>query len=76
MAPPLSGGDVDYDDGHSNDLHHEAMDIAAFLMWAAEPKMMARQYAGFVGVFILIILSGLLYLTNKRIWAPVKYKKS
>jgi len=72
MAPPLAGEDVDFDDGHSNELHHEAQDVAAFLMWAAEPKMMARQHAGFIGVLFLVILSSLLYLTNKRIWAPIK----
>lgn len=75
MAPPLEGGDVDFDDDHSNDLHHEAEDIAAFLMWTAEPKMMARQQAGFIGVLILLITTILLYLTNKRIWAPIKGKK-
>ena len=72
MAPPLAGEDVDFDDGHSNELHHEAQDVAVFLMWAAEPKMMARQHAGFIGVLFLVILSSLLYLTNKRIWAPIK----
>lgn len=75
MAPPLFGEDVDYADGHSNSLHHEAEDVAAFLMWAAEPKMMARKQAGFVGVLMLTILSVLLYLTNKKLWAPHKGKK-
>jgi len=74
MAQPLYGEDVDFDDGHSNSLHHEAQDVAAFLMWAAEPKMMARKEAGFIGVFFLIIMSALLYLVNKRIWAPIKRK--
>jgi ubiquinol-cytochrome c reductase cytochrome c1 subunit len=41
-------------------------------MWTAEPKMMARKQAGFTGVLMLTILAVLLYLTNKRIWAPVK----
>ncbi len=72
MAPPLYGEDVDFDDGHSNDLHHEAEDIAAFLMWSAEPKMMARKQAGLTGVLFLTLLSVLLYLTNKRLWKPVK----
>jgi len=75
MAPPLAGEDVDFADGHSNELHHEAEDIAAFLMWTAEPKMMARQKAGFVGVLMLTLLSVLLYLTNKKLWAPIKGKK-
>ncbi len=72
MAPPLYGEDVEYADGHSNDLHHIAEDVSAFLMWTAEPKMMARKQAGFAGVLFLTVLSVLLYLTNKRIWAPIK----
>ncbi|SDH07868.1 cytochrome c1 [Alloyangia pacifica] len=74
MAPPLAGEDVEFADGHSNELHHEAQDVAAFLMWTAEPKMMARKHAGFVGVLFLTLLSVLLYLTNKRIWRPIKHK--
>lgn len=72
MAQPLYGDDVTYADGHASDLEHEAEDVAAFLMWAAEPKMMARKQAGFTGVLLLTFLTVLLYLTNKRIWAPVK----
>lgn len=74
MSPPLVGEDVDFADHHSNELHHEAEDIASFLMWTAEPKMMARQQAGFVGVLFLTVLSVLLYLTNKKLWAPIKGK--
>ena len=76
MAPPLYGEDVDFDDGHSNNLASEAQDIAAFLMWTAEPKMMDRKYTGFVGFFLLGVLAVLLYLTNKRLWAPVKGRKA
>ncbi len=75
MPQPLWGEDVEFADGHSNELHHEAEDVAAFLMWAAEPKLMARKHAGLVGVIFLSLLSVLLYMTNKRIWAPVKGKK-
>lgn len=74
MAPPLYGEDVDYDDGHDNSLHHVSMDVSAFLMWTAEPKLMDRKQAGFTAVLFLVVLSVLLYLTNKRIWAPVKRK--
>ena len=74
MPQPLYGEDVEFADGHSNELHHEAQDIAAFLMWTAEPKMMARKHAGLAGVILLIMLSVLLYLTNKRLWAPHKHK--
>lgn len=76
MAPPMTDGQIEFADGHANDLHHLSEDIAAFLMWTAEPKMMARKQAGFVGVLILVIMSVLMYLTNKRIWAPYKGKKA
>jgi ubiquinol-cytochrome c reductase cytochrome c1 subunit len=72
MAPPLYGEDVDFDDGHSNELKYEAMDVAAFLTWAAEPKMMARKHVGFRAVLFLVLLSALLYATNKTLWAPIK----
>lgn len=76
MAQPLYGEDVEYDDGHSNSLHDVSKDVSAFLMWTAEPKMMARKHAGLAGVIFLTVLSVLLYLTNKRIWGPIKGKKS
>ena len=75
MPPPLADGQVDFADGHANDVHHMAEDVAAFLMWAAEPDMMDRKRSGFVAVFFLGFLSVLLYLTNKRVWAPHKGKK-
>jgi ubiquinol-cytochrome c reductase cytochrome c1 subunit len=75
MPPPLSDGLVEYADGHPNDAHHLAEDVTAFLMWAAEPHMMARKQAGFTAVVFLTVLAVLLYLTNKRIWASVKGKK-
>ena len=75
MPPPLSDGQVEFADGSPNDVKHMAEDVAAFLMWAAEPHMMARKQAGFVAVIFLGVLSVLLYLTNKRLWASVKGKK-
>lgn len=76
MAPPLADEQVEFIDGHPNDVHHLSQDVAAFLMWAAEPKMMARKNAGFVGVLFLTLLSVMLYLANKRLWAPHKGKKA
>lgn len=74
MAPPLYGDDVEYADGHSTDLKSVSEDVAAFLTWAAEPKMMARKQAGLVAVLWLVGLAALLYLTNKKLWAPIKRK--
>ena len=72
MAPPIWGDDVEYMDGAPTEIDAIAMDVAAFLMWTAEPKMMDRKAAGMTGVIFLLVLAVLLYLTNKRLWAPVK----
>ena len=74
MPPPLYGEDVVFDDGHENDLYSEAEDIAAFLMWTAEPHLNARKAAGLQGMIFLAILAALLYLANKRVWAPYKHR--
>ncbi|MDZ7709566.1 MAG: cytochrome c1 [Roseovarius sp.] len=76
MAQPLWGEDVSYDDGTMSSVEQEAEDVAAFLMWAAEPKMMARKNAGLTGVIFLTVLSVLLYLTNKRLWKPIKHRET
>jgi ubiquinol-cytochrome c reductase cytochrome c1 subunit len=75
MSPPLEDDKVTYADGHPATVHHMAEDVSSFLMWAAEPKLMDRKNAGFVSVIFLLVLSTLLYLTNKRIWAGIKGKK-
>jgi len=72
MAPPLYGDDVTFADNSSTEIDAIAEDTAAFLMWTAEPKLNARKQTGFKAVFFLILLTVLLYLTNKRIWAPIK----
>lgn len=74
MAQPVYGDDVEYADGSSQSQEAIAQDVAAFLMWTAEPKLNDRKRAGFVGVLILGLLAFLLYFTNKRLWAPVKGK--
>ncbi len=74
MAPPLADEQVEFADGHSNSVEHMSEDVSAFLMWAAEPKLTDRKNGGFVGVLFLIVLSVLLYLVNKRLWAPHKGK--
>lgn len=72
MAQPLYGEDVFYEDGTEATIEQMSQDVAAFLMWTAEPKMMARKQSGLAAVLFLGVLATLLYLTNKRIWAPVK----
>ena len=66
---------VTYADGTEGTVENYSEDVSAFLMWAAEPKMMVRKESGFKAVLLLGLLSVLLYLTNKRLWAGVKGKK-
>ncbi|MCC6008642.1 MAG: cytochrome c1 [Rhodobacteraceae bacterium] len=74
MGPVLFEDLVFYEDGTAATEEQMALDVAAFLMWSAEPKMMERKRAGFIGVGMLTLLAVLLYLSNKQLWAPVKRK--
>ena len=74
MGQPLWGDDVEYMDGTEATIEQEAEDVTAFLMWAAEPKLNARKEFGFTAILFLSVLFVLLYLTNKKLWAPHKGK--
>lgn len=74
MPKPLSDGQVTYEDGTPATLDQYAKDVTAFLMWTAEPHMMARKRLGLQVMFFLLVLTGLLYFTKKKIWTQVKLK--
>ena len=69
MAKPLSDGQVTYADGAPATESQYAKDVAAFLYWAAEPKMEERKRTGFNVMIFLIVFAGLMYFTKKKIWA-------
>lgn len=75
MPEPLSDDLVTYEDGTPATVDQMSQDVAAFLMWTAEPKMMDRKQVGFVSVLFLIVLSALLYLTNKSLWRGIKHPR-
>ena len=68
MAQPLKDGQVTFDDGAKSTLDQQAKDVSAFLMWAAEPKLEERKQTGFAVIIYLLLLSGLLYASYKRVW--------
>lgn len=72
MPPPLSDKQVDYPDGSPTTVDQYGKDVAAFMMWAAEPHMEARKRIGFQVMIFLVVLSTLLYFTKKKVWADVK----
>jgi ubiquinol-cytochrome c reductase cytochrome c1 subunit len=77
MPPPLAEDDlVTFADGSPAKIGDMAMDVSAFLMWTAEPKLAARKHFGFVAVLFLGLITVLLYLTNKRLWWSVKHREA
>ncbi len=69
MPQPIQDGAVKYTDGTPATLKNYAEDVASFLSWAAEPTLVERKKIGFRVMIFLIVMSGLLYLTKKKIWA-------
>ncbi|MGQ0682517.1 cytochrome c1 [Bradyrhizobium sp.] len=69
MPNPLNDGQVTYDDGSPATVAQYAKDVTHFLMWTAEPHMEARKRLGLQVFVFLILLSGLLYFTKKKVWA-------
>jgi ubiquinol-cytochrome c reductase cytochrome c1 subunit len=73
MAPPLSDGQVTYDDGAPETLDQYARDVSAFLMWAAEPHLEDRKQVGFNVMVFLVLFGALVYLTKRKVWANVPH---
>ncbi len=71
MPKPLSDGQVEYTDGAPQTVDQYGKDVAAFLMWTAEPKLEQRKAMGFRVMIFLIVFASLLYFVKKRIWAKV-----
>jgi ubiquinol-cytochrome c reductase cytochrome b/c1 subunit len=69
MPPPLQAGQVTYDDGAPQTIDQYSKDIAAFLVWAAEPRLVQRKRIGFQVMIFLIVLAGLMYFTKKKVWS-------
>ena len=71
MPKPLSDDQVTFDDGTKATLNQEATDVAAFLMWTAEPNMEERHRMGLKVIIFLVVLTGLFLAAKKRIWRDV-----
>ncbi|MBK9082327.1 MAG: cytochrome c1 [Rhizobiales bacterium] len=71
MAPPLSADVVEYEDGAPQTVEQYSKDVAAFMMWAAEPKLEDRKRTGAKVMLFLLVLTFLLYLTKRHLWDRV-----
>jgi ubiquinol-cytochrome c reductase cytochrome b/c1 subunit len=72
MPQPISDGQVTYEDGTPTTIDQYGKDVAAFMMWAAEPHMIERKRLGLQVMLFLLLLSGLLYFTKKKVWSSVE----
>ncbi len=73
MPPPLFDDVVEYADGTPATLDQTARDVSAFLMWAAEPHLEASKSIGLKVLLFLLVLTGLFYVTKRKIWANVEH---
>jgi len=74
MPPPLTQDDqVKYLDGTRATKEQMAKDVAAFLVWTAEPTMETRHQAGLAVVIFLILGSILAFGAYRSVWAGVKH---
>lgn len=74
MPPPLvSDGQVTYADGTKSTVDQMAKDVAAFLVWTAEPKLETRHATGFGALIFLLIFTGLAFGAYRNIWRDLKH---
>ena len=71
MGQPLWGDDVEFADGTPATIEQQAEDVTVFLTWAAEPEMEQRKTAGIMTILFLLVFTGLLYATKRKIWSDV-----
>jgi ubiquinol-cytochrome c reductase cytochrome c1 subunit len=73
MPPPLTAnGQVTYADGTPSTVDQMAKDVAAFLVWTAEPNLESRHAAGLAVVIFLLFATVLGYLAYQQIWYEAK----
>ncbi|MBI1778080.1 MAG: cytochrome c1 [Proteobacteria bacterium] len=71
MPPPLNEGSVTFQDGTPATVAEEARDVTTFLTWASEPILEQRKQLGWKVMLYLLILTGMLYATKRKVWADI-----
>ena len=69
----MADGQVSYADGTKASVDQMSKDVAAFLVWTAEPKLQKRHETGLAVILFLLIATTLAYLSYRNIWAGVKH---
>ncbi len=78
MPPPLQDGQVQYAvgaDGVTVPLTVEqySKDVAAYLMWMAEPHLDSTKAAGFEVLAFLLLFAVMMYFVKQRVWRNVEH---
>lgn len=73
MAPPLSDGQVTYADGTEATVDQMSRDVAAFLIWTAEPRLEERKSLGWSVLIFLFFATVLAYLAYRNVWRDQKH---
>jgi ubiquinol-cytochrome c reductase cytochrome c1 subunit len=74
MPPPLSDGLVTYeDDTIPMTVEQYSKDVSAFMMWVAEPHLVARKELGFKVLIVLVLFAALMYLAKRKLWSNVPH---
>ncbi|MDR2857588.1 MAG: cytochrome c1 [Novosphingobium sp.] len=74
MAPPLTAdGQVTYKDGTRSTVDQMSRDVAAFLVWTAEPKLEKRKQTGWPVLGFLLFATILGNLAYRNIWRDMKH---
>lgn len=77
MPPPLAADDqITYVDGTKATKDQMARDVATFLTWTAEPKLEARKETGVAAIIFLLVMTGLGYLSYRKVWSDIKRPKT
>ena len=77
MAPPLTAaGQVTYAEGQpAPTVDQMSQDVAAFLTWTAEPKLVKRYQVGWPVLGFLLFATILAWMAKNQVWAAAKPRK-
>lgn len=72
MPPQLADGTVTYEEENFPQTTDQyALDVSAFLMWVAEPHLVARKESGLRVILFLVLFAGLMWFVKQKLWGPV-----